>query len=85
MKIYRLSVLILSLFIVYSCVEENSDIIEIGDYQTVVQFTSEISEISEIQPRSFNSTWEESDEIGVFMKSTGATLADPAIVNGAYN
>ena len=49
MKIYRLFLLILSLFIVYSCTEENSDIIETGDFQTVVQFTSEI------QTRAFNS------------------------------
>ena len=83
MKVYRLSIFILSLFVVFSCERKNciveNDFIENSDYQKIVQFTSEI------QTKALNSTWENGDRIGIFMKSTGATLADPAIVNGASN
>ena len=75
MKSYRLFATILLLSIAYSCQKDN--IVE--NEPALVLFTSDI------QTKAFNSTWENGDQIGVFMKKTGEGLSTSSVINSAEN
>ena len=65
------------LFIVHSCQKERGSFEE--STPVPVKFTSDV------QTRAFDATWENNDQIGVFMKRFGEGLSTSSIMNGAAN
>lgn len=82
MKINSVLLTTLLLCFFYSC-ENEKDILDTSP-STAIQFTSEISD-NAVRTKAFNSSWENEDEIGVFMKISGAVLSGQSIVNGSSN
>lgn len=81
MRINRVLLTALSLCIFYSC--QNED--DISDYNAYpVHFTSTINE-NVLKTKAFNSSWEDGDKIGLFVKLSGAQLSDQSIVDGYSN
>lgn len=67
-------------FLFTSCEKREADPVEINN--PTLQFTSEITGDA---TRATNTSWDTGDRIGIFMKSTGTTLAAPNIVDGVSN
>lgn len=83
MKINRiLQTIILISLTFYSC--QNEDDYSPNNQPQTVHFTSDVS-YRVTTTKAANSSWENGDKVGVFMKSAGIDLADPSIVNGASN
>jgi endonuclease G len=83
MKIkHVITYLAIPILLLYSCDSEEE--ISENNFSKAVHFTSGISS-NGMQTKAFNSSWENGDKIGVFMKTSGAQLSDLSIVDGNRN
>lgn len=70
------------LMIITSC---KTDGVEDISTRTYAKFSATIEQAAGYQTKMSGTTWDMSDAIGIYMKSTGEDLADASVVNGTKN